>query len=186
MRIIVGISGASGVLLGYRLLQALKNNPAVETHLVVSEGAVRNFALETSLLMSEVEDMANIVYSNADLAADIASGSFVTDGMVTVPCSMKTVAGIASGYAENLLQRAADVCMKENRKLVIVPREMPFSQIHLRNLTALAAANCCIIPPMLTFYNNSLTLDEQMDHIIGKIFMQFGMEYTNFKKWKGR
>mgnify|MGYP003163257181 CR=1 FL=1 len=166
MRIIVGISGASGVLLGYRLLQALKNNPAVETHLVVSEGAVRNFALETSLLMSEVEDMANIVYSNADLAADIASGSFVTDGMVIVPCSMKTVAGIASGYAENLLQRAA--------------------QIHLRNLTALAAANCCIIPPMLTFYNNSLTLDEQMDHIIGKIFMQFGMEYTNFKKWKGR
>ena len=109
MRIIVGISGASGVLLGYRLLQALKNNPAVETHLVVSEGAVRNVALETSLLMSEVEDMANIVYSNANLAADIASGSFVTDGMVIVPCSMKTVAGIASGYAENLLQRAADV-----------------------------------------------------------------------------
>ena len=107
--------------------------------------------------------------------ASIASGSFLTDGMVIVPCSMKTVAGIASGYAENLLLRAADVCIKENRKLVLVPREIPFSRIHLRNMKELADNDVIILPPMLTFYNVPSTIQQQIDHIVGKILMQFNL-----------
>ena len=121
MRLIVGISGASGVIMGYRLLQALKEHPGMETHLVISEGAARNFELETDITLETVTETADYHYDNHNLAAIISSGSFVTDGMIIMPCSMKTLSGVAHGYADSLLTRAADVCLKEGRKVVLVP-----------------------------------------------------------------
>ena len=177
MRLIVGISGASGVIMGYQMLKALKQLPDMEVHLIITEGAVKNFECETN--------MADFTHSNKNLAASISSGSFVTDGMIIIPASMKTVAGIGSGFAENLLLRAADVCLKENRKVVLVPRELPLSRIHLRNIKECADNGCAIVPPMLTFYNGSNSLEQQIDHIIGKILMQFGIEYQKFVAWQG-
>jgi len=185
MRLIVGISGASGVILGYELLRALRRIPECEVHLVVSSGAERNFACETSLSMADVRSLAHTVHDNHNLAASISSGSFVTAGMIVAPCSMKTAAGIASGYSDNLLLRAADVCLKENRRVVIAPREMPLSRVHLRNIKEAADCGCVIIPPMLTFYNGADTLQKQTDHIIGKILMQFGIDYREFVPWAG-
>ena len=185
MRIIVGISGASGVLMGYELLNALKACPEVEKHLVVTDSAQRNFLLETNLTMDQVYDLADHVHDNRNLAAVIASGSYQTDGMIIVPCSMKTLSAIASGYASNLLVRAADVCLKENRRVVLAPREMPLSKVHLRNLLTAADIGCTIIPPMLTFYNGADTLDKQMAHVIGKVLFQFGLTSDRFVAWKG-
>lgn len=185
MKLIVGISGASGVLLGYRFLQTLKNMSDIETHLVISEGAAINFKLETNLKKEDIEYYADYVYSNKNLAAAISSGSFAADAMVIIPCSMKTVAGVAAGYAENLLQRAADVCLKESRKVIIVPREMPLNRIHLKNLLFLNECGCVIIPPMLTFYNAPQTMDDQINHIIGKVLSQLNINYCDFKRWNG-
>lgn len=185
MKIIVGISGASGVIMGYNLLKALREIENIETHLIISEGAIANFSYETGLSIEKVTELADIVYDNQNLAVAISSGSFQTDGMIIIPASMKTIAGIAAGYAENLLLRAADVCLKENRKVVLVPREMPLSRIHLRNLKELADLGCTIIPPVLTFYNNADSLDLQISHIIGKVLMQFGIAYKHFKRWEG-
>ena len=184
MRIIVGISGASGVAMGYALLKALRA-AKVETHLVVTEAAVRTLACETPLRMEDLTGLADAVYDPGDMAARIASGSFVTDGMIVVPCSMKTLAGIVSGYADNLLLRAADVCLKEGRKVVLVPRETPLSLVHLRNLKEAAEIGCVVVPPMLTFYGGADTIEKQIDHIIGKIFLRFGLNYKNGTSWDG-
>jgi len=185
MRLIIGISGASGVVLGYHLLKALKAYTVCETHLVVSSGAKRTFQLETQLKMSEVESLADFVHDNDNLGAKISSGSFKTDGMIIIPCSMKTLSGIANGYADNLLIRAADVCLKENRRVVLVPREMPFGKVHIKNMKEVSDLGCVIIPPVLTFYNAPQTIDDQINHIIGKILMQFGIDYDKFITWKG-
>lgn len=185
MRLIVGVSGASGVVMGYQMLKALRQLPEIEIHLVITEGAVKNFECETNIKISQLVELANFAHSNKNLAASISSGSFVTDGMIIIPASMKTVAGIASGFAKNLLLRAADVCLKENRRVVLVPREMPLSRIHLRNIKECADNGCVIVPPMLTFYNGSDSLEQQIDHIIGKILMQFGIEYKKFVAWRG-
>lgn len=185
MRIIVGITGASGVIMGYYLLQALKAVPEVETHLIITKGAARTFPYETKITIKEVQQLANVVHDNHNLAASIASGSFKTEGMIIIPCSMKTVAGIVSGYADNLVLRAADVCLKEGRKLVLVPREMPMSRIHLRNIKEAADYGCTIVPPVLTFYNHADTVEKQIQHIIGKILMQFGIDYAPFVPWQG-
>jgi 4-hydroxy-3-polyprenylbenzoate decarboxylase len=186
MRLIVGISGASGVIFGYELLKALKLVPDCEVHLVVTEGAVRNFSCETDLPMDDVRSLADVVHDNRNMAASISSGSFKTDGMIVAPCSMKTLAGIAAGYAENLLLRAVDVCIKEGRKVVIAPREMPLSRLHLRNMKEAADYGCIVIPPFFTFYNGANTLQKQLNHIIGKILMQFGIDYRDFVSWKGK
>ena len=185
MRIIVGISGASGVIMGYYLLQALKQYEDCETHLVMTESARRTWKLETAVSLEELESLADFVHSDTNMAASISSGSFKTDGMIVLPCSMKTLAGIAAGYAANLLVRAADVCLKENRRVVLVPREMPLGKIHLRNLKEAAELGCTIIPPVLTFYNGAQSLDAQINHIIGKILMQFGLDYRHFVPWEG-
>ncbi|MGB4438340.1 MAG: UbiX family flavin prenyltransferase [Sedimentibacter sp.] len=185
MRLVVGISGASGVILGYHLLKALKAYPDCEIHLVISEGAKVTFGLETKLKIEEVEKLADYVHSNKNLAASISSGSFKTDGMIVIPCSMKTLSGIATGYAENLLIRSVDVCLKENRRVVLVPREMPFGKIHIRNMKEASDLGCVIIPPILTFYNNPQTIEEQINHIIGKILMQFGLDHKKFIAWEG-
>lgn len=184
-RIIVGISGASGVIMGYLLLKALRQVSQVEIHLIVSEGAERNFAIETDITVAQLAELADIVHNNRNMAATISSGSFVTDGMIIIPASMKTVSGIANGFAENLLLRAADVCLKEGRKVVIVPREMPLSRVHLKNIKACADYGCVVIPPMLTFYNGSNSVEKQVNHIIGKILRQFGIEFSKFVEWEG-
>ncbi|NLN87411.1 MAG: UbiX family flavin prenyltransferase [Syntrophomonadaceae bacterium] len=185
MRIIVGISGASGVVLGLELLKALKEHP-VETHLLISEGARITFQYETEAIQDDVITLADHYYDMNDLAAPISSGSFPIDGMVIIPCSMKTLSAIAHGYADNLMVRAADVCLKENRRVVLVPRETPLGKVHLKNMLEAADNGCAIIPPMLTFYNSPHSLQDQIDHLIGKILMQFGLEHGAFKPWPGK
>ncbi len=186
VKIIIGISGATGVQMGARLLEVLKSMPEVETHLIVSKGAKLTFEKEANQPLEEVINLADYSYDDSELSACISSGSFRTDGMIVIPCSMKSLSGIANGYAENLLQRAADVCLKESRKVVLVPREMPLGKIHLRNMLTCAELGCSIIPPMLTFYSDYPTAEDQIDHVIGKVLMQFGIEYDRMKPWDGR
>ena len=183
-RLIVGVSGASGVEISLPLLHAL-NAAKVETHLIVTEGARLTWGLETDMPIEELYALADHVYGERDYAAVVASGSYVTDGMIVMPCSMKTLAGIVSGYAENLLLRAADVCLKENRRVVLCPREMPLGKLHLRNLAAAADLGCTIVPPMLTFYNGADTMEAQINHVVGKVLLQFGVVPEGFVPWKG-
>lgn len=185
MKLVVGISGASGVEMGARLLAILKRMEGMETHLVISDGAKTNFHEETQMDIADVEALADYVYDDHDLGAKISSGSFCTDGMIVIPCSMKSLSNIATGNAGNLLARAADVCLKEGRKVVLVPREIPMSKIHLRNMYLAADAGCSIVPPMLTFYNDPKTLDDQVEHVIGKVLMQFGLKNEKFVPWDG-
>lgn len=185
MRIIVGISGASGVVMGHYLLDALRQMPDLEIHLVVTESARKTWELETKLSFSELKKLAHVVHNDADMAASISSGSFVTAGMIVIPCSMKSLSAISTGYGGNLLVRAADVCLKEERKVVLVPREMPLGKVHIRNLQIASDLGCVIIPPMLTFYNMPESLTDQINHVIGKILMQFGLVHKKFIPWEG-
>lgn len=185
MKIIVGVTGATGVEMSYYLLKALKNSADCEVHLVVSEGAKLTLELESRLSIEDLTGLADYVYDEKNLAASISSGSFITDGMIVMPCSMKTLAGISSGYADNLIVRSADVCLKENRKVILVPREMPLNRIHLKNLKEAGDAGCVIVPPVLTFYNNASTLEDQINHIVGKVLLQFGITYDKFVPWTG-
>jgi 4-hydroxy-3-polyprenylbenzoate decarboxylase len=184
MRLIVGISGASGVELGVELLKALHSVPGCETHLIISKNALRILETETAYSPEQVSALANASYAEDELTAVIASGSFQTDGMIIIPCSMKTLAAITGGYSSNLLQRAADVCLKEGRKMVLVPREAPLSRIHLRNLAAAAELGIVIIPPVLTFYHHPRTIQDMIDYLIGKIFLQFDLNYPGFRGWE--
>lgn len=185
MRIIVAVTGATGVEMSYYLMKALKSVENCEVHLIMSEGAKVTWKLESDIPIEKMYELADAVYDERNQAAAISSGSYVTDGMIVMPCSMKSLAGIAAGYAENLVVRAADVCMKEGRKVVLVPREMPFSRLHLRNLKEAADLGCVIVPPMLTFYNGPKTVEDQINHIVGKVLMQFGITYDKFKAWTG-
>ena len=184
MRIIVGVSGASGVVMSRYLLNALRR-AGCESHLVMTEAARETWALETSRPLSELTALADRVYDPGDLAAAISSGSFVTEGIIVLPCSMKTLAGIVSGYADNLLLRAADVCLKEGRRLVLCPRETPLGRVHLRNLLAASELGCRIVPPMLTFYNDPHTLEDQIEHVVGKALLPFGIVSERFVPWEG-
>lgn len=184
-RIVVGISGATGVQIGYRLLQVLSQREDIETHLVISDGAKVIFSRETDIAIEQVEALADVVWDDHNLAASISSGSFVTDGMVVAPCSMKTLSAIACAYDDNLVVRAADVCAKEGRRVVLVPREMPMNRAHCRNMLQACEDGYIIIPPMLTFYNGCETTADQVDHVIGKVLMQFGLTYDRFRPWKG-
>jgi 4-hydroxy-3-polyprenylbenzoate decarboxylase len=167
------------------MIQALRRIPDCELHLVISQAGLKNFQLETNIDIESIKQSVDFYYENNNLAAAISSGSFATDGMIVIPCSMKTLSAIATGYAESLLVRAADVCLKENRKVILVPREMPLGKIHLHNMKTAAEMGCTIIPPMLTFYNNLPSVEEQIDHIIGKILMQFGIRHDCFLPWQG-
>ena len=184
MKLIVGVSGASGVVMSRTLLGTL-NRAGCETHLVLTDAARRTWELETESPIDGLLSMADRVYGSHDMAALISSGSFVTDGMIILPCSMKKLAGIVSGYTDNLLLRAADVCLKENRRVVLCPREMPLGQVHLRNLLAAAELGCAVVPPMLTFYNAPQTVQEQINHVVGKVLLQFGIVSGDFVPWEG-
>jgi 4-hydroxy-3-polyprenylbenzoate decarboxylase len=181
-RIIVGISGASGVIYGVRLLEALKEID-IETHLIMSEWAERILALETDYDPGYVKGLAAVRYENRDLAAPVSSGSFITAGMVIAPCSMKTLAGIAGGYSQTLLERAADVTIKEGRKLVLMPRETPLSPIHLENMLKLARIGVAIVPPMPAFYIKPQGILELVDHQVGKIIDRLGFQHRLIRRW---
>jgi 4-hydroxy-3-polyprenylbenzoate decarboxylase len=181
-RIVVGISGASGVTYGVRLLGLLKKTD-YETHLIISDAGRLNIKIETDFQPEEVEAMADYVYENKDMAAALASGSFLTDGMVVVPCTIKTLSGIANSYNENLLVRAADVTLKEKRKLVLVVRETPLHKGHLRLMTLAADMGAHILPPIPSFYHQPKTIEDIIDQTIGKIFDYLGIEHDLFKRW---
>ncbi len=185
IRIIVGVSGASGIIMAESLLRALAELPEVETHLVLTKGALQTLEYELSCSHQEFQALASHAYPVGDIGARIASGSFVTAGMVVIPCSMKTLAGIAHGYSDNLLLRAADVCLKERRKLILAPREMPLSTLHLENMLKVSQYGAVIIPPMLTFYHQPQTVEELIHPVIGKILLQFGLNYPRFNAWDG-
>ena len=185
MRIIVGISGASGGILGLHMLRALAEQPGCETHLVMTEGAVQSIRYETDLDVQTFLDAADYAHPIDNLGALIASGSYKTDGLIIIPCSMKTLAGVVNGYSDNLLLRAADVCLKEQRKVILVPREMPLSAIHLDNMRKAVGYGCAICPPMLTFYNKPQSIDDMINHIIGKVILLLGLEPKVFAPWKG-
>lgn len=182
-RIVIGMSGASGAVLGIKLLTVLKEKADYETHLVISKGAEETICQETNYKVSHVMELADYVYDIKNIGDKIASGTFRTEGMVIIPCSMKTVAGIATGYSDNLLLRAADVTLKEGRTLVVVPRETPLSSIHLRNMLTLSQAGAILIPPMITYYNKPCSLDDMNTHIVGKVLEKFHIELDGFKRW---
>ncbi|HZS53408.1 MAG TPA: UbiX family flavin prenyltransferase [Bryobacteraceae bacterium] len=184
MRIIVGISGASGAIFGIRTLQALKTL-SVETHLILSRWARTTIATETGYEIEQVEALASVVYHQDNQAAAVSSGSFKTDGMILAPCSMKTLAAIRIGYSDSLIARAADVVLKERRKLVLLARESPFSEIHLENMLALTRMGAVIFPPVPAFYNRPKTLDDAIHHIIGRLLDQFGLELPDMSRWSG-
>jgi flavin prenyltransferase len=182
-RIVVGVSGSSGQIYAFRLMQALESDPKVETHLIVSEGARICIAQETDFTADQLESLADYVYKPSDIAARISSGSFMTDGMIVVPCSMKTASAIANSYSDNLLSRAADVAMKERRKLVVVPRETPLHSGHLRNLLQLSEMGAVVLPPVPAFYHHPQTVDDIINHTVGKVLDQFGIEHQLFRRW---
>lgn len=183
-RLAIGISGASGACLAVRLLEAMQDQKEWETHLVISGGAHRTIKHETKLPVEYVASLATRAYPLSDVGANLASGTFKVEGMVIVPCSMKTLAGVSQGYSDNLLLRAADVNIKERRKVVMVARETPLSPIHLRNMCELVNMGVTIMPPMLTYYNMPKTLDDMNTHIVGKIMSEFGLELRTFRRWE--
>ncbi len=186
-RLIVGITGASGAVYGVRLLERLRGlaGDAIQTHLVITPSGEKTISLETDYGVNRVRELADFVYGYADIAAPISSGSFITMGMVVVPCSMRTLSDIAHSRADNLLVRAADVTLKEGRKLVIVPRETPIHRGHIKLMLTAAENGAVILPPMPAFYHHPKTVDDIVDHTVGKILDQFGVEHDIFKRWEG-
>lgn len=181
-RLVVAITGATGAVYGIRLLEALHQTP-IESHLVVSEWALKTIAIETDYRPADVLELGDRVYRADNLAAAISSGSFLTRGMVIAPCSMKTLAALASGYADNLVARAADVTLKERRKLVLLVRESPLSAIHLENMLTLTRAGAVIAPPMPAFYTHLSTIAEMVDETVGRLLDQFGIEHDLVRRW---
>ncbi|UED86264.1 UbiX family flavin prenyltransferase [Streptomyces profundus] len=185
MRLVVAVTGATGAVLGVRLLQELRLHPEVETHLVISRWARTTLRAETGLGAGAVTELAHVGYSPDDQGAAIASGSFRVDGMIVMPCSMKTLAAIRTGYADGLIARAADVTLKERRRLVLVPRETPLGDVHLENLLALSRRGAVVLPPMLTFYNRPSTVDDMVDHVVARVLDQFGVDSGRARRWEG-
>ena len=182
-RLVVGISGSSAPHLGVTLLELLRDDPSVETHLVMSRGAAVSIKLELQRDPAEIAALADVVHEPDDLAASISSGSFLTMGMVVMPCSMRTLASIATGNTSELLPRAADVCLKERRRLVLVTRETPLNLIHLRNMEAVTLAGATVLPPVPAFYHQPSTIDDLLRHTAGKVLDQFGIEHQAFRRW---
>jgi len=183
-QIVVGISGATGAIYGIRLLEVLRGMD-VETHLVLTDPGRRNIELETDWRVEDVEALAAHRYEIGNVAAPIASGSFFHDGMAVVPCSMKTLSGIVNSYNENLLNRAADVTLKEGRRLVLTPRETPLHKGHLDLLRRAADLGAMIVPPMVAFYHRPKTLQEIIDQTVGKVLDALGVENNLFRRWQG-
>ena len=185
MRLIIGMSGASGVIYGIRLLEVLSRVEQVETHLVLSDSAKLNIAIETDRSAKEIQALADEVYSNRDIAARLASGSFKTDGMIVAPCAVKTLSAIANSYADSLLVRAADVVLKERRRLVLVPRETPLHRGHCELLLKASQMGAILAPPMPAHYINPQTVDDLVDHHVGRLLDLFDLDSGLVQRWQG-
>lgn len=184
-RLIVGISGASGAVYGARLLQALQDMPNVESHLVVSDAGWRNLRHELDMDRASVEALADVVHDLANVGASIASGSFAAHGMVVAPCSMRTLAAVAHGLADNLLTRAADVVLKERRRLVLMVRESPLHLVHLRNMATVTEMGGIVCPPMPAFYQRPTSVGEIVDHSVARVLDLLGLEHALAPQWQG-
>lgn len=182
-KIVIGFSGASGIIYGIRLLEIL-HSINIQTYLIISEWAKKNIEIETDKTLEYVKSLSSVNYENFKLDASVSSGSFLHDGMVIVPCSMKSLSSIANGYDDTLISRAASVTLKESRKLIIVPRETPLSRIHLENMVKLQEAGAIILPAMPGFYHKPSTIEEIIDHLVGKILDQLNIKHDLFKRWK--
>jgi len=183
-RVIVGISGATGTIYGVRLLERLRE-AGVETHLVISRWGARTLLHETPYTREQVEALATVNYSPSDMGAAISSGSFQTAGMIIAPCSAKTLAAISHGYGDSLIHRAADVVLKEKRRLVLAVREAPLSEIHLENMLKLSRMGAIILPPMPAFYNHPLSLDDMVDHTVARLLDHVGVDMPGAQRWSG-
>lgn len=184
-RIIVGISGASGAIYGIRTLQALRDVPDVEAHLVLSPSAARTIAEETDWDVPAVQALADVVHAHGNIGASIASGSFLTAGMIIAPCSIKTLSEIAVSHNSNLLARAADVCLKERRRLVLLVRETPLHLGHLELMAQATRYGAVLLPPVAAFYTRPRDIDDIVDHIVGKALDQFEVSHALVKRWRG-
>ena len=184
-RIVVAITGATGAVYGVQLLRQLSSLPGIETHLVVSDAATLTLHQEAGLQRKDVEALAHVVHRNRDIGAAIASGSFQTAGMVIAPCSMKTLAAVAHGLSDNLIARAADVMLKERRRLVLMVRETPFNLAHLRNMTAVTEMGGIVFPPLPSFYHKPTSIDEMVDHTVARVIDLFGIEHHLAPRWNG-
>ncbi|SDX93543.1 4-hydroxy-3-polyprenylbenzoate decarboxylase [Collimonas sp. OK242] len=184
-RLIVGITGATGVIYGVRLLQLLREIPGVESHLMISDAGVLNLHQELEMRRKQVEALAHVVHNVRDIGAAIASGSFQSDGMIIAPCSMKTLAAVANGLSDNLITRAADVVLKERRRLVLMVRETPFNLAHLRNMTSVTEMGGVIFPPLPGFYHRPQSIAEMVDHTLGRVLDLFAIQHTLTPRWNG-
>ena len=181
-RVIIGISGASGVIYGIELLKELVKSD-IETHLIISESGKKNIGIETEYAVEDVESMADRVYDNTDLGAPVASGSFLTNGMIVTPCTIKTLSGIANSYSGSLMVRAADVTLKEKRKLVLMVRETPLHKGHIQLMATAADLGAHILPPIPSFYHKPKSIEDIIYQTIGKVFDYFSIEHNLYKRW---
>ncbi len=184
-RLVVAITGATGALYGVRILQTIRRIGGVQTHLIVSNAGWLSITHELELTKPDLNALADVVHNIRDVGASIASGSFATEGMIVAPCSMKTLASIAHGFSDNLITRAADVTLKERRRLLLLVREAPFNLAHLRNMTAVTEMGGVIFPPLPALYNKPTTLDEMVDHTVGRVLSLLGFESTLAPSWSG-
>jgi 4-hydroxy-3-polyprenylbenzoate decarboxylase len=184
-RLVVAITGASGAMYGIRLLQWLRESAQVETHLMISDAGVLSMHYELDMKRKDVEALADVVHSVRDVGACVASGSFQSEGMIVAPCSMKTLGSVAHGLSDNLISRAADVMLKERRRLVLMVRETPFNLAHLRNMTAVTEMGGIIYPPLPALYQKPQSIEEMVDHTAGRVLDLFGLEQTLAPQWQG-
>jgi 4-hydroxy-3-polyprenylbenzoate decarboxylase len=185
MILIIGITGASGVIYGIRLLEVLSTMKEIETHLIISEAGETNISYETNWKIEDVRAMASFSYGINDISARIASGSFKTDGMIVAPCTVKTMSALANSYSDTLLTRAADVTLKERRKLVLLVRETPFHLGHIRSMEKLSEMGAIIMPPVPAFYHRPRTIQDIIDHTMGKVLDIFNIKHNLFERWSG-
>jgi 4-hydroxy-3-polyprenylbenzoate decarboxylase len=184
-RVIVGMTGATGSVYGLRILEALRTAGGYETHLIVSEAGMLNAWQEYKLARKDIQKLADVVHNVRDVGASVASGSFITEGMVIAPCSMKTLAAVAHAFADNLITRAADVVLKERRRLVLVTREAPLNLAHLRNMVAVTEMGGVIFPPVPAFYAGAETIDDLVNHTVGRVLDLLGVEHETIRRWQG-
>lgn len=185
MNLVIGVTGATGTVYAVRLLEYLKDIEEIKTHLIMSKWAINNLEVETDYSLDYVYSLADVVHDNDNLGASVASGSFITEGMIILPCSMKTLSSISNGFSSTLIDRAADVMLKEGRKLVISPRETPLSSIHLENMLKLSKIGVRIVPPMPGFYSKPNSIDDIINHHVMKILDQFNINICNDLRWEG-
>jgi polyprenyl P-hydroxybenzoate/phenylacrylic acid decarboxylase-like protein len=184
-RLIVGMTGATGSIYGLRILERLRAMGGWETHLVVSDAGMLNAWQEYKLARKDITKLADVVHNVRDVGASISSGSFITAGMVIAPCSMKTLAAVANGFSDNLISRAADVILKERRRLVLITREAPLNLAHIRNMEAVTEMGGVIFPPVPAFYSRAKTIDDLVNHTVGRVLDLFDVEHESIKRWQG-